>query len=411
MLKWIVEKAKRLKTNLTSLDAQPIGKAALVVIVFLDLFILISIFDGLADHTNQLTAPEDRIPQYCRDIVIDSAWSSAARLRNIARVTAEYRNAYYAPDERETRKEQHAVCAPIAHLMRQIRKDEGLSTNLKTTLELERESAALRSELERVKGAYDTALLEAAVERRQGPANIGAIKKEMADKTGALNEATRKLALLESAIVQDARVRELFRLLDGISEADRIALRDDLRRMNFWYPVQRLGMEMLFLLPLFVAFYYWNARSIARQRPFQTLVSSHLVVVALIPVFFKIVELIYDIVPKKLLKHVIELLESLKLVALWHYLLMGMAVVAALALIYLFQKKLFSRDKAIERRIAKGLCQNCNQRLPAGSAACPLCGFVQYRTCRHCGGSTHVYGKFCKECGRASDLNIAEAPS
>lgn len=400
MLKSIIEKAKGLKTNLTSLDAQPIGKAALVVIVFLDLFILISIFDGLADHTHQLAAPDDHIPQYCRDIVIDSRWGHAARLRSLARVTAEYRNAYYAPDEREIRKEQHTICAPIARLMRQIREDEGLSTNLKTTLELERESAVLRSELERVKGAYDTALLEVAAERRQGPANIGAIKKEITDKTGALNESTRKLALLESALAQDRRVKELFMLLDGISEAHRIALRDDLRRLNFWYPVQRLGMEMLFLLPLFVAFYFWNARSIARRRPFQTLVSSHLVVIALIPVFLKIVELIYDIIPKKLLKHIMELLESLKLVALWHYLLMSVAVVAALALIYLFQKKLFSRDKLIERRIAKGLCQNCNQRLPMGSAACPLCGFVQYRSCRHCGSSTHVYGRFCKECGQ-----------
>ena len=408
MFKSIIEKAKRIKANLTSLDAQPIGKAALVIIVVLDLFILISIFDGLADHTNQLTRPEDRIPQYCRDIVIESDWNQTTRLKNLARVTAQYRNAYITPHERENGKEQHAVCAPMTRLMRQIREDDGLSTNLRTMLELERESAAQRAELERVKGAYDTALLEAAAERR-GPANIDAIKKEITDKTGALNESTRKLSLLQSSLVQDARVQELFKLFDGISEADRIALRDELRRLNYWYPVQRLGMEMLFLLPLFAAFYFWNARSIARRRPFQTLVSSHLVVIALIPAFLKIVDLIYDIIPKRLLKHVIELLESLKLVALWHYLLMGVAVVAALALIYLFQRKLFSRDKVIERRIAKGLCQNCNQRLPADSAACPLCGFLQYSTCSHCGGSTYVYGKFCKECGHVSGDSGAKA--
>ena len=409
MLKSIVKTAKGLKTNLTSLDAQPIGKAALMVIVFLDLFILISIFDGLADHTKQLTTPEDRIPQYCRSIVIESEWSPTTRLKNVARVTAEYRNAYYTPEQSDGINQQDALCARITGLLRQIREDEALSSNLLATLELGRESAAIRSELERVRGAYDTALLEAAAERRRRPANMDAIKNEVANKMSTLNDVTRKLAVLESTIVQDTRVQGLFRLLDGVSEADRVALRDDLRKLNFWYPVKRLGMEMLFLLPLFLVFYFWNSRSIANQRPFQTLVSSHLVVVTLVPVFFKIIELVYDIVPKKLLKHVFALLESLGLVALWHYLLMGVAVLAALALIYLFQKKLFSRDKSIARRIAKGLCQNCNQRLPSGSVACPLCGFGQYRACSHCGSRTYIYGKFCKECGGASgEVNDAE---
>ncbi|HEX9661036.1 MAG TPA: zinc ribbon domain-containing protein [Candidatus Binatia bacterium] len=55
----------------------------------------------------------------------------------------------------------------------------------------------------------------------------------------------------------------------------------------------------------------------------------------------------------------------------------------------------------MQRRIAKGLCQNCGQHLPAGSSACPFCGFAQYQPCGHCKKPTHVYGKFCKECGQS----------
>jgi RNA polymerase subunit RPABC4/transcription elongation factor Spt4 len=95
-----------------------------------------------------------------------------------------------------------------------------------------------------------------------------------------------------------------------------------------------------------------------------------------------------------------DLLESLKLVAIWHYLVIAVAVAAALFLIYIFQKKLFSREKLIERRIAKGQCQECGKHLPAGSAACPFCGFAQFRSCSSCGKLTLVYGKFCRECGK-----------
>ena len=160
-------------------------------------------------------------------------------------------------------------------------------------------------------------------------------------------------------------------------------------------------MQMIFLLPLFAVFYIWNNASIRKDRGIQTLVSSHLLVVSFIPIFFKIIETVYDIIPKKLLKKLIDLLESLKLVALWNYLLIAVAVAAALFLIYIFQKKLFSRDKLMERRITKGLCQQCGKHLPRGSQACPFCGFAQFKACAACGQPTLVYGKFCKACGKA----------
>jgi RNA polymerase subunit RPABC4/transcription elongation factor Spt4 len=81
---------------------------------------------------------------------------------------------------------------------------------------------------------------------------------------------------------------------------------------------------------------------------------------------------------------------------------MGFAIVAALALVYLFQKKLFSREKLLQRRIARGLCQDCGQRLPPESRHCPACGAAQYRECGHCHALTHLHGRYCRACGRAA---------
>jgi RNA polymerase subunit RPABC4/transcription elongation factor Spt4 len=402
MFSSIREKARKFQHHLTRLDDQPLGKAALVIILFLDLFILISIFDGLADHTGQLTAPDQHIPPLCREIVIDRDWNPTNRLGHLAQIISRHRDSYYTPDARAEKKPQHALCAPIVHALRAIREDEGLSRNLIEDIKLQQETRELRAELERMKGAYDTSLLETIARPRQAESNVASMRKEIADKTGTMNELVRRQRLLEASLEQDNRVRALFALAAGVSATDRRALRDDLRRLNFWYPVQRLGMEMLFLLPLFLVFYFWNSRSIAGNRPFQKLVSSHLLVIVLIPVFFKLVELVYDILPRKLLKHVIDLLESLKLVAIWHYLVMGAVILLALALIYLFQNKLFSRAQLLQRRIAKGLCQDCGQRLPPDSPYCPACGAGQYRACIHCHAPTHVHGKYCKACGHTA---------
>jgi hypothetical protein len=399
MLRSIPERLRQFRQRLSRLDNQPLSRAALVAIIFLDLFILISVFDGLADHTAQLAGPNERVPPLCRSLVIEQEWNATNRLDHLARMVVAYRDDPYREAVRVDRRKQHSLCAPIVGTYEAIRDDSGLARNLQESSRLRMETQDLRAELERMKGAYDTTLLETIAGKQPVDQDAAAIRKTMADKAAALNERVGREALLDASIEQDPRIRELFDLVANVSEAQRTALRDELRRLNFWYPAERLGMEMLFLLPLLAAFYFWNAKSIAANRPFQALVSSHLLVVVLIPVFFKIVELLYDIIPRKLLRQIMELLESLKLVAIWHYLLIGVAIVAALALIYLFQKKLFSREKLLQRRIAKGLCQACGQKLPPDSQHCHACGTAQFRTCSRCNALTHVHGRYCKACG------------
>jgi RNA polymerase subunit RPABC4/transcription elongation factor Spt4 len=402
MIRSIRDNVQKFQHRLTRLDNEPLSIAALIVILFLDAFILFSIFDGLADHTGQLTTPEQHIPPLCREMVIDENWNATNALDSLASMVARHHQSYFTSDERDENKPQHAVCVPISRAYKAVRGDEALSQSLIEVRKLWQEMRELRTELERMKGAYDTSLLEDIAGQKAVGASVTSIQKEVADKTAALDVLARKQALIEATLERDPRIRELLALATGVSKADRNLLRDDLRRLNFWHPVKRLGMEMLFLLPLLLIFWFWNSRSIIANRAFQTLISSHLLIVVLLPVFFKVLELIYDIIPHKLLKKVIEILVSLKLVAVWHYLLIGVAILIALALIYLFQKKLFSREKLMQRRIAKSLCQSCGQRLGSDSSHCPACGAGQYRVCKHCQAPTYVQGRFCRACGRAA---------
>jgi len=394
------ERVQRFQQRLTRLDNQPISRASLVIILFLDFFILESIFIGVWEHTAQLTAPDEHIPALCRDIVLDEEWNPTNQLEQLARTVSAFRTSHTRPDERAERKPLHAQCAPLIGAYRTIRDDPGLSRQLGDLVTLEKELGDLRSELARLKGTYDTALLEDIAGKEKEEARVAALRQALAEKTAAMEELVGRKSRLTEAIEQNERVRTLYVHVAGVTEGERTALREDLRRLNFWFPVRQFGMDMLFLLPLFLVLYAWNARSIARNRPFQTLVSSHLLVVALIPAFFKLVELAYEILPWKLLRQVVELLESIKLVAIWHYLVIAAAVLAALALIVLFQRKLFSHEKLMQRRIARGQCQDCGLNLPAGSRYCTACGADQYRRCASCNELTHVHGKHCQACGR-----------
>lgn len=398
MFRAITARLSQIGKHLTRLDDQPLGKAALIIIIGLDLFILVSIFDGLARHTAQLARPTERIPNVCRSIVIDGDWNKTNRMERLAGIVVSYSTSGYRPDERA--KEHHPLCAPILAEMDRIKKDKVLASGFQEIQRLNRETRDLRSQIERLKGAYDTALLESIAKEKSKETQVDSLKAELNKKTAALNELTQLSAAAEASIARDERVHRLWSQIEAVTQADRERLRDDLRSLNFWYPVKRLGIELIFLLPLIAVFYLWNAASIRKSHKVQLLVSSHLLVVTAIPVLFKIAELIYDILPKKLLQRLIEFLESLKLVALWHYIVMTLAIIAALALVYLFQRKLFSREKMLQRRITRGQCQQCGQGLPSGSRTCPFCGFNQFTACRHCRQPTYVYGHFCKECGQ-----------
>ena len=407
MLDFISSKVAVIKHNLSSLENQPIGKAALAILFLLDLFILLSIFDGLSDHTRQLTKPSQIIPQVCRDIVIGDEWNETSRLSKLAGTVSLYRGNYYLQDERARSIDKHPDCESIADLLLAIENDDATSEKLVESLNVSREIGQLNATLKQVNNAYDTSLLEDIAGQKQSAtgnrkaAKVESLKRDFALKTDRLDQLVGKQGSLNLLLEQDKNINALFSFVDNVTEEDRNRLRSDLRQLNFWYPVKRLGMEMLFLLPLFFIFYFWNKKSLAANRPFQSLVSSHLLVIVFIPVLFKLAELIYDIIPKTFLKQLIELLVSLKLVALWHYLMMTFIILSALALIYFFQKKLFSEEKLIEKRISKGDCQDCGKHLPIDAAACPFCGFTQLKQCSHCDKQTYVYGKFCKECGRS----------
>lgn len=398
MFNTLKNKFGRIKTNLNRVGRdQPLHAFVLVILLFLDLFILVSIFDGLNEHSRQLRSPDEYIPDTCREMVIQGDWNPTKRLDRLSPIIHAYSTSYVQVEVKKERR--HPVCGPLLEPIEKIKADPELTKAFEARRNAQTEFKELERKIADLKGAYDTSLLESIARPQGGGPALDSVKKDIREKTVAFNALQNRLTFIDEGINKAEAVRTLWERLESIPEADRDRLKSDLRTMNFWFPLERLGMQLLFLLPLFVVFYYWNTVSLRNNRGVQTLVSSHLLVVSFIPIFFKIVETLYDIIPQKLLKRFIDFLISMNLVAIWHYLIIAVSVAATLLLIYIFQKKVFSRDKQLEKRIAKGLCQHCGKLLPPASKACPYCGSAQFKICGHCHQPTHVHSKYCRECG------------
>jgi len=397
-----------IRDGLTTIDSHPIGNAVLVIVLFLDLFILVSIFDGLEDHSRQLTSPYQAVPQYCRTIVLDKKWNVDNQLNRTASMVSGY-SSYYADVSDPKHLEQlKPLCRDIAVEIFNIENDETLVKQLNTLRQVQEQIDEVTTDLERFRNAYDTSLLEKIAENdlnlqssiEQGEEQSLPIEQRVSVLTSDLNRLAAQETRLVASLESNQLLLKLFSRINTIGETDREQLAADLKQLKFWFPVKSLAMEILFLLPLILLFYWWHNRSIKANRSYQSLVSSHLLVIVFIPVIFKVFEFIYEIVPKKLLRKFFELLEAFNLIAIWHYLMMGTAILGALVLIFVMQRKIFSPEKLSQKRISKGLCQDCGIGLPHESAACTTCGFKQFRQCGHCEMPTYVTGKYCRACGK-----------
>jgi hypothetical protein len=129
----------RIKSNLTSLDAQPLSRASLVIILFLDIFILTSIFDGLNRHTKQLPTPDEYITYSCQEIVLNRSWNPTSRVQNLSDIVLAHYNNYYQVEVRKV--ERHAVCAPYQDLLDRIKATGTLSGFSEDRARFVRESA------------------------------------------------------------------------------------------------------------------------------------------------------------------------------------------------------------------------------------------------------------------------------
>jgi hypothetical protein len=400
-------KLSRMRTSLTRVnEKEPLSKLSLVVIIFLDIFILSTLFKGIEEHANQLTSPDEYIPTICRDIVIQDSGEKAEKLNRLENTTLYYHRNYSLIEEYK-RRDLHPICMKFIDIIEPTIKNSEIIHLFETRERLYQKYSETEKELNKLKSSYDTYLLEKiSGESKPKKSNISAIKLNLIQKREQLNGIVGQINSVESRINSNTDIVGILDNIEKLKSDYREELKSDIKNLNFWYPVKRLLMQLIFLLPLFLLFYFWYSRSIKKGLGLQTLISSHLLVITFIPIFLKISEAIYDIIPKKLLKALWELLISLKLVALWHYLIIIISIGIAILCIYTIQKKLFSREKLIEKRITKGCCLNCGKKIPLNAQACPLCGFKQYSKCSNCGEETYIYGKFCKECGVESDQQM-----
>ena len=389
------------KARLTTVGSEePLNKLSLAVIILLDLFVLSILFGGLEDHTKQLTSPSEYMPHIARQVFIDQTWSPSVRLSKLQPLVLSDRKGYsthhrsmFAPEKLEP---MHPLCRDFYEKIHALSQDPPL-VDLFVQRDLKaKERGRVRSSQDKAKRAYDTQLLETIAGKER--ANTAMIAKRSQSLTARIEMLTSQIDEIERKITAHPGIQEIWSITAPKNQSREQAVKD-YRSFERWYLLRELLWQLLFLLPIFGLFYVWSGRSVKKDNRIQTLVASHLLVVAFIPILCKLIELVVKLIPSYFFKTLFRFLRSLHLIAIWRYLVIIGAIALGLFLVFLIQKKVFSREKMMQKRLMKGACTRCSKKLPAGAAVCPFCGTKQLERCNSCQQSTPVGGTYCIHCG------------
>lgn len=389
------------KQRLTSVSKEePLNKLSLVTIIILDIVILNILFIGLQEHTQQLTTAGEYMPSAAKNIFIDQNWTPANRISKLQPLILADRNntrtRYESPFEERRIKQMHPAAQRFFRQAKALAKNPDLHARFlnrqKTVAEREKTEKAF----EKAKKSYDTQLLENIANATKTGSNSTSTAAQQYSKK--IDQLIGTIRILEQQIQAHPGIQKLWTIIN-CDDAQRDEIVADYKRFQFWFPLKELAWQLIFLLPVFGIFYWWNARSTKKDNPIQTLLSSHLLVVASLPIILKVIELVIDLIPKHFFKNLFKCLQSLHLMALWHYFVIFFVIVVGLALVCLIQRKVFNKQKVIQKRLSKGACIACNKPLPPGSAFCPFCGAGQLKACEDCGRKTPAGGTCCIHCG------------
>lgn len=395
------KKIAAFKTRLTSVSKEePLNKLSLTSIIILDIIILNILFIGLNDHTNQLTSEYEYMPAVAQEIFIRQSWRPINRIAKLQplilseRSNVRYR--YDSPFEEQAIKRMHPEAQRFYQQAKTLSEDKELHALFLSRRKTVEERDKTERAFDKAKKSYDTQLLEnIANAAKTGQNATATTAQQYAHK---IDRLTGEIRSLEKQINAHLGIQELWTIVSP-SNVERDQIVADYKRFQFWFPLKELVWQLLFLLPIFGVFYWWNGRSVKKDNPIQILISSHLLVIASLPIILKVIELVIDLIPKHFFRNLFKFLQSLHLMALWHYFLIFAIIAVGIAVVYLIQRKMFNKQKVMQKRLAKGNCTTCNKRLPTNAEFCPFCGAGQFSTCSACGQKTPLGAPFCIHCG------------
>lgn len=402
----LLKKIKSFNKNLTSYsESEPLNILSIFVIVFLDILLLSFIFSGLSDHSSQIKTSSEYVPYIARNIFIESNWTNENQLNKLQNVIQNNSNLYkygygYShkkdPYDKDSISKMHPLSKTLYEKLYKISIDQQINQLFDRREELQKQYSEQIRIFRENKPVYEIELLEKIARRDSTSVDQSAVEDIAKRYSKKINNLNQKILGINQQLNNQPLIVDLWGFISKDNES---ILKKDLKVFDYWYPIKLFLWQVLFLLPILIFAYLWYLKSYNNNKNIQRLISSHLLLIATIPIIFRLIDIFLELLPNHILSKLFKLLNKLHLVAIWHYLLIATILFGSLLLTTVIQKKLFNKQKVARIRINRSQCIRCGSKIPLRTKYCICCGANQFSTCTSCGLETYKSTLHCMNCG------------
>lgn len=174
---------------------------------------------------------------------------------------------------------------------------------------------------------------------------------------------------------------------------------DKTKFKRFFYYLADFCLQLLFILPFF-AYGLKKYFALKKTNSPYTVIFTAIVSATALLIFQVVVVFLYEVLPWDFLEKIWTWIQDFPFLRyIFYYGVIALTISLFGGVVYYIQKTAYASDKVARRRIIKGQCPNCENKIKDSYNNCRGCGESLKITCQKCKNSTSKFFKFCTSCG------------
>ncbi|MBC1240726.1 hypothetical protein [Nostoc sp. 2RC] len=387
------------------INNEPLNKVSLIVIIFIDIFILVNVFVGLDDISRWHISPSEAYPCY-------SEWQNYRGKNTKDKDYEIVKLSFFYSGNTKYSFQQNYQQAQIGHLGEvdgtclkygeykdKINNPQNQQI-IKTIEQKQTQISRLEQTNRDIRAKYDSTLLEkiAGQPREQSINQVSAekAKQELDKNNSRISTLKQENSNLQNQLLTKSESTGFLTFIKD--ENQFLEVEKGYKKASFWYPSIQLGFQLLFLLPLIIIALSVHRFAEGRGYGLISLISWHLLVIFFIPLLAKVFEFLQI---GAIFQFIFDIISQIfgGLLFLINYVYILLIPLIGFGIIKFFQKFVFNPKVQAANRVQKSLCVNCAKKIRRSDSYCPHCGYYQYLECENCHNLTYQHLPYCKHCG------------
>lgn len=174
---------------------------------------------------------------------------------------------------------------------------------------------------------------------------------------------------------------------------------DKTKFKRFFYYLADFFLQLIFILPFF-GYGLKKYFKLKKTNSPYTIIFTAIVAATALVIVQTVIVFLFEVLPWGFLEKIWTWLQDFKFLRyIFYYAVIGLTIGLFGGVVYYIQKNAFASDKVQRRRIIKGQCPNCENKIKDSFEFCRGCGESLKITCKKCKKSTSKFFKFCSSCG------------